>query len=208
MAQGKECEACVKPAKIKLPSISAVKKALYADWALRVKRRDGWKCLLCGCEENLTAHHWFVCDHFAHAARYCVENGATLCYACHIRSVHTRADFVTITELESAVWRSRRSAGDAHAKAVAYERMRKFAETEVTIPLLRTMWNIMRAHPVSLREFDAVVTVKGSKLFLCVEGERQIAVVGNTVMAPGFGFCEVLVVAPTLSGYRYTIRKI
>ena len=56
--------------KEKLPSLTKVKRFLYADWTLRVKIRDGFKCLLCGSTENLTSHHWYVSDHHAHAARY------------------------------------------------------------------------------------------------------------------------------------------
>jgi len=85
--------------KQKLPSIAKVKKSLYNDWALRVKQRDGWKCLLCGATDNLTAHHWYVCDHNAHAARYALANGATLCYACHIRGIHQRADWQSVNGL-------------------------------------------------------------------------------------------------------------
>ena len=35
-----------KKPKIKLPSLSVVKKALFGDWALRVKQRDGWDGIL------------------------------------------------------------------------------------------------------------------------------------------------------------------
>ena len=48
-----------------LISIPAIKKSLYEDWALRVKKRDGFKCLMCGSSENLTSHHWAICDHFS-----------------------------------------------------------------------------------------------------------------------------------------------
>lgn len=187
-----------KKPKIKLPSIGKVKKALYADWALRVKQRDGWKCLLCGCEENLTAHHWYVSDHHAHAARYCVMNGATLCYACHIRAVHTRADYVTVMAVFNALTR---------IPGFTREPISPLQHTELTVPLLRTMWNAMRLRPVDLVGYSIVGTVKAGKLFVTVESDRPIAVVGNTVRYPGFGVCEVLTVALTGKHYRYTVKQ-
>jgi len=185
--------------KIKLPSLSTVRRALYADWALRVKQRDDWKCLLCGSEENLTAHHWYVSDHHAHAARYSIDNGATLCYACHIRSVHTRADYVTVQKVADEVGKT---------ACVRTSVIDMLVKTELTTALLRSLWDAMRARPVSIANYDALLDVKGSKLFLTVEHERPIAVVGNTMLAPGFGLCEVAVVAPSGSHHRYTLRKI
>lgn len=88
-----------KKKKVPLPSIKEVKKTLRENWALQVKLKDGRKCALCGSTNNLTSHHWYVCDHHAHVARYEISNGITLCYACHIRTVHTRADYVTIKNL-------------------------------------------------------------------------------------------------------------
>ena len=189
-----------KEARIKLPSIGTVKKALYADWALRVKQRDGWKCLLCGCEENLTAHHWYASDHHAHAARYCVDNGATLCYACHIRSVHTRADYVTVMRVFDTLL--------SQAEKPNTQVIAELLKVELTIPLLRSLWDEMRARPVDLKKYEVLVDVKANKLFMTVAAERPIAVVSNTVVAPGIGLCEVAVVAPSGKHYRYTLRRI
>ena len=189
-----------KKPKIKLPSLSVVKKALYADWTLRVKRRDGWKCLLCDSDDNLTAHHWYVSDHHAHAARYCVDNGATLCYACHIRGIHTRADYESVMRVLDVVV-------DKGAKPTNIGPLQK---TELTTELLRRLWDEMRARPVLLDDYEALVDVRGKKLFLSVDAYRPIAVVGNTVIAPGFGLCEVAVVSPDgESGrFRYTLRRL
>ena len=199
-----------KPPKERLPGIGLVKRALYNTWALKVKQRDGWKCLLCPETENLTAHHWYVSDHHAHAARYSTANGATLCYACHIRSIHTRADYVTVNRLYDAI------PGSAH---ISFASLNALVDTDLTIPLLRSMWDAMRSHPVELDEYDVTVTGKGKKLFLTVESDHPVAVVGNTVYAPGHGVCEILVATPipasTVNGpitrracQRYTIKQL
>ena len=204
-----------KKPKIKLPSLSVVKTALFGDWALRVKQRDGWECKLCGGTNKLTTHHWYVCDHHAHAARYCIHNGVALCYACHIRGVHTRADWTTVQRLRAYV--STLPGFDENA-------IQTLAKTELTTELLRRLWDEMRARPVMLDDYEACVDVRGKKLFLSVDCRRPIAVAGNTVVAPGYGLCEVATVAAldaktTASNladsrdaegnnYRYTLRKI
>lgn len=180
-----------------LPSLSLVRKTLYADWALQVKQRDGWKCLLCGCEENLTAHHWYCSDHHSHAARYCVDNGATLCYACHIRSVHTRADYVTVSKVMAAVG------------AVDTMTINAMINTELTTSTLRGMWDAMRERTLNCEGYSTCVKYKAGKLFFTVKHKRPIAVVGNVLRLGGWGLQEVAVVAPTEDGFfRYTLRRI
>lgn len=170
-----------KKPKTKLPALSKVKKALYADWALRVKQRDGWKCLLCGSENKPTTHHWCVSDHHAHAARYSVANGATLCYACHIRRVHSRADFVSVDAVRRAVL--------AKTNTWDLERIGEVAKIEVTTDFLRSLWNAMRNRPIIFRREDIVVNVgaafpKPEKKFPVVHLSKvPVAVVGNTVLA-------------------------
>lgn len=155
----------------KLVSIPKIKKTLYADWALRVKQRDGFKCLLCGATENLTSHHWYICDHHAHAARYSVENGATLCYACHIRGIHTRADYVSITHLLSALVQKGVSSND-------FMTIDSMACVEVNTSLLRGLWDAMRSRTVSLNPYQ--IGVKGTKTSAWVLAPQR-AVVGNVV---------------------------
>lgn len=184
--------------KTKLPALSKVKRFLYADWALRVKIRDDFKCLLCGCEDNLTSHHWYICDHHAHAARYCVDNGATLCYTCHIRGVHQRADYYSVRALYNII---RQSPG---FDVAAIERL---AAVEPTTGLLRSMWNVRRSDPAHPCDEIVLVETKGRKTFVTVFG-RQIAVPGGTVNVEGCGIFEVAVVAKTPDGYRYTVRRI
>ena len=188
--------------KIKLPALSKIKKALYADWALRVKKRDGFKCLLCGSEDNLTAHHWYVCDHHAHAARYCVSNGATLCYACHIRGVHQRADLVSVRAVAEAVMGS----GDFEKDAIEI-----CLNTELTVPVLRMLWDGMRARPIDPNLWDGEWenTPRGSKLFLFHKGRHPQAVAGNLLEFPAYkNLFEVATVAKVADGYRYTLKPL
>lgn len=183
-----------------LPSISKVKKALHDDWALRVKIRDGHKCLLCGGTELLTAHHWYFTSQRGHAARYCVDNGATLCFTCHMREVHENPGYATINAVCKGVLA--RSPEFDEASIIA------LSQVEVTTASLRLLWDAMRARPVTLDNYNALVDVKGGKLFLTVDSDQKIAVVGNTILTPGFGLCEVNVVSPSGHSYRYTLRKL
>lgn len=185
--------------KAKLVSLSKIKKALYADWSLRVRTRDGFKCLLCGATENLTAHHWYCSDHHAHAARYAVDNGATLCYACHIRGVHSRADYVSVRKIKAAL---RMCDFDTNA-------VETLINTELTTALLRELWDAMRRRPVVLgTDYISYSYKKGDKYFLKVVSEHPIAVVGNTIREiAGVGLCEVTAVTKIVDTYRYTLKK-
>jgi hypothetical protein len=42
--------------------------------------------------ETLQAHHWIVHSGSSLGTRFLVDNGATLCYPCHIFKVHGRGD--------------------------------------------------------------------------------------------------------------------
>ena len=53
-------------------------------WAEKVKEKDRWRCVVCGSEEKLQAHHIkpkFLYPEF----RNDVDNGITLCKVCHQR---------------------------------------------------------------------------------------------------------------------------
>ena len=57
---------------------------VYKEWRQRVRKRDKNVCQMpgCKCKKRLQAHHitkWAS----ASSLRYEVENGITLCYACH-----------------------------------------------------------------------------------------------------------------------------
>ena len=166
-------------AKEKLPSISKIKKALFADWALRVKQRDGFKCLVCGSKELLTSHHWHICDHNAHAARYCVDNGATLCYTCHIRGVHQRADHFSTSRIYDALNKSYQC--DECNRAISLSAIEALAKVEVTTALLRALYDELRKRVVCFKTL-ARLTKTGKKWFLTTPaGVPQRAVAGNVV---------------------------
>ena len=189
-----------KKTKIKLPSLSKVKKALHDDWALRVKQRDGHKCLLCGTDALLTAHHWFYTRQRGKAARYCTDNGATLCFTCHIREVHKNPGYAVVNDVRHAVM--------AKSPNFDEDNIRALKNVELTTEILRTLWDGMRARPTRLPPGEFLVVEKGGKLFFTVPGDRQFAVVGNTVLTGRFGLCEVTVVSRDADGIRYTLRRL
>lgn len=50
-------------------------------WALAVKERDGWKCVICGNTERLNAHHIIVREN--HETKLDINNGLSLCPKHH-----------------------------------------------------------------------------------------------------------------------------
>ena len=196
--------------KEKLVSLSTIKKTLYADWALRVKQGDGWKCALCGSTDNLTAHHWYCSDHFAHAARYCIGNGVTLCYACHIRSVHTRADWVTINKIRKYMeqqWR------------FGEEYICSMMKKKLTTAFLRDMWDLFRVpQTINGRSDYTLKELKKGKWLLYLDERHPRFVVNNLINDPswpsdGKHLFEVKVVTKleTSDGepyYRYSLQKL
>lgn len=196
--------------KEKLVSISTIKKTLYANWALRVKEADGWKCALCGSTDNLTAHHWYCSDHFAHAARYCLGNGVTLCYACHIRSVHTRADWTTVSKIREYMEEQRRFNENYIVDMMA---------KELSTAFLRELWDTFRIPQTISRESDHTLKeLKKGKWFLYLDERHPSFVVNNLVSDPGLHsdgkhLFEVKVVTKleTSDGepyYRYSLQKL
>jgi uncharacterized protein (UPF0147 family) len=196
--------------KEKLASLSTIKKTLYANWALRVKEADGWKCALCGSTDNLTAHHWYCSDHFAHAARYCLGNGVTLCYACHIRSVHTRADWTTVSKIREYMEEQRRFNENYIVDMMA---------KELSTAFLRELWDTFRIPRTISRESDHTLKeLKKGKWFLYLDERHPSFVVNNLVNNPNLPFdgkhlFEVKVVTKleTSDGephYRYSLQKV
>ena len=52
------------------------------DWSLNIRGRDS-KCMSCGSEKNLHAHHIISKFYRPHLA-YSLTNGITLCKQCHV----------------------------------------------------------------------------------------------------------------------------
>ncbi len=196
--------------KEKLVSIGTIKKTLYADWALRVKQADDWKCALCGSTDNLTAHHWYCSDHFAHAARYCIGNGVTLCYACHIRSVHTRADWTTVSKIREYMEEQWRFDEEYICSMMA---------KKLTTAFLRDMWDMIRApRTINGRSDYTLKEMNNGKIYLFLNEIHPRFVVNNLINNPtlpydGEHLLEVKVVTKleTSDGepyYRYSLQKL
>jgi len=55
----------------------------YIDWALKVKKRDDYTCIICNIRgEELNSHHMNSWDIYV-SERFDVDNGVTLCASCH-----------------------------------------------------------------------------------------------------------------------------
>lgn len=54
----------------------------YKDWAEAVKKRDGYKCQVCGAKDKrLNSHHLIPKNFIKYRAD--ITNGMTLCFGCH-----------------------------------------------------------------------------------------------------------------------------
>lgn len=53
-------------------------------WKKLIHEKDDWKCVKCGCCENLHAHHIKPWKDFEEL-RFDVNNGMTLCNSCHAK---------------------------------------------------------------------------------------------------------------------------
>jgi 5-methylcytosine-specific restriction endonuclease McrA len=70
----------------------------YKQWRIAVIKRDDYTCRLCGSKvERPVAHHIFDFQTYPEL-RYDVDNGITLCRACH-RKIHINKDAETLKSL-------------------------------------------------------------------------------------------------------------
>jgi len=60
------------------------KTNLDKDWAVKVKERDGFRCVYCNDNKSLNSHHIFSRNNLS--TRFDVDNGITLCAKHHIFS--------------------------------------------------------------------------------------------------------------------------
>ena len=72
----------------KYESIKGRGTAEYRDWKNQVLKRDNYTCRICGSKEYVHAHHIKSYAKYPDL-RHEVENGITLCSACH-RKMHSR----------------------------------------------------------------------------------------------------------------------
>ena len=186
--------------KTKLPALKLVKKTLYADWAIRVKRADGWKCAMCGDTDRIAGHHWFVCDKQAHTARYLVANGITLCFACHLRKVHLRADYVTVKALYNYMMRDR-NFGENRGDVM------DMVNTDLTTAMLRGLWNDFRYRTYDIRLVKKTVRETGSKTFVVLTDNPNRMFIPYGHIQLNTGTYEVTVATKLPCGdWRYTIK--
>lgn len=134
--------------KVKLLPISEVVCRLKDDWSLTVKARDGFKCVLCGGVELLTAHHWYFTKQEGRAARFCYDNGATMCYTCHIRKLHQNPGYHIVNAVYMAVV--------AHSPGFDATEIERLSGIDLTTADLRALYaeRFTVAPPIQLR-FDA-----------------------------------------------------
>jgi len=187
--------------KQKLPDLKTVKKTLYTTWSLNVKQADGWRCALCGDTESpVMAHHWYCCDKQAHAARYVVDNGITLCFACHLRKVHLRADYVIVSQLYSYMKECRN-----------FDPW--FTKVRMTVDLttaeLRRLWDCMREDVTDLIPLNGLFTKRGKKSFIHLPSISHQIFAPHNVVINGDTKYEVMVVAVMEDKtYRYTLKEL
>jgi len=187
--------------KQKLPDLRIVKKTLYTTWSLKVKQADEWRCALCGeAVLPLMSHHWYCCDKQAHAARYVVDNGITLCFACHLRKVHLRADYVIVNKL--------------YRYMVDYRSFDPwFTKVRMTVDLttaeLRRLWDEMCEDVTDLVPLNGVFTMRGEKSFVHLPSISHQMFAPHNILANGKTKYEVTVVATMKDKtYRYTLKEL
>lgn len=54
------------------------------EWASKVKDRDGWRCVICGGNNRLNAHH--IIPREIPDTKFLVDNGISLCVSHHMFS--------------------------------------------------------------------------------------------------------------------------
>ena len=77
-----ECDYAYKPKKDR--NLDRRNGNPVCKWAREVKDRDGYKCQECGTTEDLEAHHIKSWADYPNL-RLDVNNGITLCHACHVK---------------------------------------------------------------------------------------------------------------------------
>jgi len=87
--------------KIKKKSLKPLPKLLRETQVLvnkQARDRDK-KCLRCGNETSLQAHHYILAQGSSSKHRFNLENLITLCYGCHIHYVHKHCTVQVIDEI-------------------------------------------------------------------------------------------------------------
>jgi len=67
----------------KLRRIKILKRKILTSWSIAVRNRYDNKCAVCGCTENLNAHHIVPKEQKDNALKYDIKNGISLCAKHH-----------------------------------------------------------------------------------------------------------------------------
>lgn len=76
-------------------------KKADALWSKCVRARDK-RCVLCGSDSALQAHHWILTRNQSSKYKFDLRNGVTLCYGCHIHGVHKNPSVYLLNRLKDA----------------------------------------------------------------------------------------------------------
>lgn len=68
--------------------IRKLKQENFNLWSQCVRVRDGKKCVICGSDKTLQAHHCFVRAALSLRTRFILDNGICVCYKCHLVQIH------------------------------------------------------------------------------------------------------------------------
>ena len=60
-----------------------------SNWSESVKKKCGYRCVICGSSEKLEAHHIIPVSHDV-THKYDINNGIALCHGCHFLTHHAK----------------------------------------------------------------------------------------------------------------------
>lgn len=75
-------------------------KEADALWSKCVRARDK-RCVLCGSDSSLQAHHWILTRAQSSKYKFDLRNGVTLCYGCHICKLHHNPSVYLLDQLKN-----------------------------------------------------------------------------------------------------------
>ena len=66
-----------------LPYLDRLKNPKWIAKNLKIRKRDGFRCTVCGAKNNLQVHHTFYYKDFRNPWQYPNDSLITLCKKCH-----------------------------------------------------------------------------------------------------------------------------
>lgn len=134
-------------------------KKADALWSKCVRARDK-RCVLCGSDSALQAHHWILTRNQSSKYKFDLRNGVTLCYGCHIHGVHRNPSIYLLDRLKDL----------CIAKGIA---------TQEDINEIKSNKN--EIHKRNLLELDNIITAL--EAFLNNLGEKEKQANGDGLLA-------------------------